>query len=88
MWNCKSNELVGFSIQPSDLMTLDDVYEHIKTDEVIGDDEGRYILQVLWRDQTSVYDVIGPYSVWNSSPTSAQVEMPHALKPSKRACAE
>ena len=41
-----------------DLVTLSDVYEELSTD---GSQKTTYILQFLWRDISSEFDLIGPY---------------------------
>ena len=58
-WNSRNEELVGIAMTSSELQTLQDVYETINSDRKIG--KTSYVLQTLWRDTSSSYDVIGPY---------------------------
>lgn len=59
LWNCKNNALVGFAMTPEEMSSLHDIYLNL-------DEDGRpkktnYILQFLWRDVCSTFDVLGPY---------------------------
>lgn len=42
----------------NDMATLQDVYEELKAPQTV---KASYIMQFLWRDLTSAFDVIGPY---------------------------
>lgn len=42
----------------NDMATLQDVYEELKAPQTV---KASYIMQFLWRDLTSDFDVIGPY---------------------------
>lgn len=42
----------------NDMATLQDVYEELKAPQTV---KASYIMQFLWRDLTSVFDLIGPY---------------------------
>ena len=57
-WHTKTNRIVGLAMTHSDLATLSDVYE--KVDEE-GASKTTYILQFMWRDMSSGFDLIGPY---------------------------
>lgn len=59
LYNCKDNSLVGYSMTHEEMSSLQDIYLHL-------DEDGRpkktnYILQFLWRDVCSQFDVLGPY---------------------------
>jgi hypothetical protein len=59
MWNSKNNALIGYAMTPEEMSSLHDIYLHL-------DEDGRklktnYILQFLWRDVCSAFDVLGPY---------------------------
>lgn len=48
----------GLSMTANDMATLQDVYEELKAPQTV---KASYIMQFLWRDLTSDFDVIGPY---------------------------
>lgn len=58
-WNSRNEELVGLAMTSAEMQTLQDVYNTISSDSKTQ--KASYILQTLWRDLTSEYDVIGPY---------------------------
>ena len=58
-WNAKSNKFVGHALSPEDVSSLHDIYQEISPSGEIK--KASYILQFLWRDITSNYDIIGPY---------------------------
>ncbi len=58
MWNSRSQTLVGLSMSYTDLSSLSDIYQ--TTDESCAN-QTSYVLQFLWRDLTSDFDIIGPY---------------------------
>ena len=57
-WNSRTDEFVGHAMTPQEMSTLQDVYEVLKPDKT---SKTSYILQTLWRDLSSDYDIIGPY---------------------------
>ena len=59
MWNSKNNEIVGLAVSEDDLRSLHDVYASVKDEK--GLQMTSHILQFLWRDLSSNFDVIGPY---------------------------
>lgn len=59
MWNSRSHQLVGLSMSHEDLASLNDVYQLLADD--CKTKQTSYILQFLWRDLTSPFDVVGPY---------------------------
>ena len=58
-WNSRNEELVGLAMTSSEMQTLQDVYESIDADN--RTQKTAYVLQTLWRDLTSEFDIIGPY---------------------------
>ena len=58
-WNAKSNKFIGHALSPEGMSSLHDVYKEINPSSEIK--KASYILQFLWRDITSNYDIIGPY---------------------------
>ena len=58
-WNSRNEELVGLARTSTEMQTLQDVYETLSSDRKTQ--RVSYVLQTLWRDLTSEYDIIGPY---------------------------
>jgi hypothetical protein len=59
MWNSRSQRIVGFAMTHEDLPNLLDVYQTLDSD--VSTQSTTYVLQFLWRDLTSSFDVVGPY---------------------------
>lgn len=55
MWNSRNQQLIGLSMTHSDQSSLSDIYQT------------SYILQFLWRDLTSDFDIVGPYFTCSST---------------------
>ena len=49
---------MGHAMTADDMVSLRDVYEELKAPKAV---KASYIMQFLWRDLTSDFDVIGPY---------------------------
>ena len=58
-WNSRTDEFIGHSMTSEEMSTLHDVYESFDREEKTC--KTSYVLQTLWRDLTSDYDIIGPY---------------------------
>jgi hypothetical protein len=58
LWNSRSQNIVGLSMNHSDLSSLADVYQMLSDNQV---KQTSYIMQFLWRDLTGDYDIVGPY---------------------------
>jgi len=58
MWNSRNHQLMGLAMNPKDMASLNDIYKILKNPEA---NQTSYILQFLWRDLTSRYDIVGPY---------------------------
>lgn len=54
----QSNRFTGLASTANDMATLQDVSEELKAPQTV---KASYIMQFLWRDLTSDFDVIGPY---------------------------
>lgn len=63
-WNLKGGGISGFTMTPDELPILHDVYTSAIQS---GCQKASYIVQFLWRDLTSGYDMIGPYFLVPSS---------------------
>ncbi len=59
MWNSRNQRVVGFSMSHDDMANLLDVYQALDPDAATK--STTYVLQFLWRDLTSSFDVVGPY---------------------------
>ena len=59
MWNSRSHQLVGLAMSYEELSSLTDVYHLMDSEH--RSRQTTYILQFLWRDLTSPFDVVGPY---------------------------
>lgn len=59
MWNSRSQKIIGLSMTSDDMSSLHDAYQLV--DEANATKQTSYILQFLWRDLTSSFDVVGPY---------------------------
>lgn len=59
MWNSRSQKIIGLAMSPDEMSSLHDAYQLV--DEMSASKQTSYILQFLWRDLTSSFDVVGPY---------------------------
>ena len=59
LWNSRNQKLVGLAMTSKDQASLHDVYQMLDGSETIQ--QTSYILQFLWRDLTSSFDIVGPY---------------------------
>ena len=59
MWNSRSQTLTGLAMTSKDLSSLTDIYQLLQTPQTAA--QASYILQFLWRNLTSSYDIVGPY---------------------------
>ncbi len=57
--NHSNSAIIGFSMSSEDFISLHDVYEGLCEDEKCQ--RTAYIIQFLWRDLSSDFDVVGPY---------------------------
>ena len=58
MWNSRSQCLIGLSMSHTELESLSDIYQAVDGNLA---QQTSYILQFLWRDLSSHFDIIGPY---------------------------
>ena len=59
MWNSRSQTLTGLAMTSKDMSSLTDVYRLLQIPKTVA--HTSHILQFLWRDLTSSYDIVGPY---------------------------
>ena len=64
VWNSKNNQIIGLAMNQNDLASLHDIYAHLAPEQMQL--ETQYILQFIWRDLTSKFDIVGPYYTSNS----------------------
>ena len=55
-WSSRNNEFIGHAMNSTDLSTLHDVYEYLDK-QADKTSKTSYILQTLWRDLSSDYDI-------------------------------
>ena len=60
MWNSRSQQMIGIAMHAEDMASLLDVYSTYNDTEH-KTDQTNYIMQFLWRDLSSSYDIVGPY---------------------------
>ena len=59
-WSSRNDEFIGHAMSSAEMSILHDVYEYL--DQCTENtSKTSYILQSLWRDLSSDYDIIGPY---------------------------
>ena len=57
--NSRSQTIVGLAMDAEDQTYLHDIYELFHKEKAV--EQTAYIMQFLWRDLTSSYDIGGPY---------------------------
>ena len=58
--NSRSQQMIGIAMHAEDMASLLDVYSTYDDTEH-KTDQTNYIMQFLWRDLSSSYDIVGPY---------------------------
>ena len=59
MWNSRRHKLLGLAMTSEDLRSLIDIYKILHDPDT--NKQTSYVLQFLWRDLTSCYDIVGSY---------------------------
>ena len=59
LWNSHSQKIVGLAMTTEEQASLHDIYRTLDGTE--STQQTSYILQFLWRDLTSSFDIVGPY---------------------------
>ena len=57
IWNSRNHQLIGLAMSETDQASLQDIYQLLEDDRHTK----YYILQFLWRDLTSSFDIVGLY---------------------------
>ena len=65
MWNSRSQTLIGLSMRKEEMASLGDIFQTHESDCPAQTD---HILQFLWRDLTSDFDIVGPYFTSSGTP--------------------
>ena len=65
LWNSRNQKLVGLAMTSKEQASLHDVYQMLDGSETTQ--QTSYILQFLWRDLTSSFDIVGPYFTYSGS---------------------
>jgi len=77
-WNLKGGGITGFTMSEDELHVLHDVYSSAVN--LSNANKAKYVVQFLWRDLTSSYDMIGPYfPVENSIDSNILQECPSGV---------
>ena len=58
-WNSRDDNIVGTSMTPDEMATLQDLYMDLDGDPTTS--KADYVLQTLWRDLSTNHDIVGPY---------------------------
>lgn len=62
--NMKNEKFSGLAMSVDDMCNLHDLYQDLDSSEPVP---AEYMLQILWRDFTSHFDVIGPFYSFKST---------------------
>jgi len=59
LWNSRNQKFVGHAMNHEEMATLCDIYRTLQPG--FRQKRTSYVLQTLWRDLTSDFDVVGPH---------------------------
>ena len=65
MWNSRSQKIIGLAMSPEEMASLHNICFH--SDATERTQQTTYIMQFLWRDLTSSFDLVGPYFAYAGS---------------------
>ena len=65
MWNSRSHRIIGLAMTEETQASLHDVFQLFDKDHRTK--QTNYILQFLWRDLTSSFDIVGPFYTSNET---------------------
>ena len=68
MWNSRNHEIIGLSMSEKEQASLHDIYQLFDDDQHTK--MTNYIVQFLWRDLTSSFDIVGPYYISEDAVTT------------------
>ena len=69
--NSSNSSIIGFSLSSDDFISLHDVYKGLSSEEKCQ--QTSYVIQFLWRDLSSDFDVVGPYFTASESLETASL---------------
>jgi len=58
-WNSRSHHIIGLAMTSNDQASLHDIFQLVETSNQTK--QTNSVLQFLWRDLTSSFDIVGPY---------------------------
>ena len=58
-WNSRDHKFIGHVMTEEEMASLCDVYQTLHSERKTT--SAQYIVQTVWRDLSSKYDVLGPY---------------------------
>eukprot|EP00117_Sycon_ciliatum_P050554 scpid98244/ scgid35672/ len=64
LWNSRSHEVYGLAMNDEDMVSLCDVFAELKGKKT---ERTEYVLQYMWCDMSSSFDVFGPYFTTHSA---------------------
>ncbi|XP_065903644.1 uncharacterized protein [Dysidea avara] len=68
IWNSRSQRIIGLAMTERDQASLQDVFQSLSPDQHVQ--QTTHMLQFLWRDLTSGFDIVGPYYSCSESMSS------------------
>ena len=74
IWNSANSAIVGFAMSSDDFSSLHDIYDGLDVNEKCQ--KTTYVMQFLWRDLTSDFEVIGPYF---TCPSTVEMRFLHSI---------
>ena len=59
LWNSRDQKFAGHAMTHEEMSSLCDVYQSLQSD--FRQKKTTYVLQTLWRDLSSSFDILGPH---------------------------
>ena len=78
IWDPRSHHLVGLAMSPEEQASLQDVFQLF--DPSLRVKQTNYVLQFLWCDLTSSFDIVVPYFFTSEGPMKAKFVMECVLE--------
>lgn len=77
IWNSRSHHLVGLAMSPQQQASLQDIFNLF--DPTLHVKQTNYVLQFLWWDLTSSFDIVGLYFI-SENPMTVKFIMAYVLE--------
>ena len=74
IWNSANSAIMGFALTSDDFAGLHDIYEAIDKEDRCQ--KTTYVIQFMWRDLSSSFDVVGPYF---NIPSTMETKFLHSI---------